>query len=1027
MFQNNLLMGAASAGGVELVEVENSTLFSAADQKLNRTQAAGSNTVWTFSSWLYKCKNKNQVFLNSGTGSAQGQLGFSATGQVYIYNGSTVVGITTQVFRGIGWYHIHLAYNTGESGTDKVKLSVNGSLVTTWSTDARSSAGAFTDMNQNTKVITVGNNISADTLNFDGYMAETVILDGTASAVTNFGEYDETGLYWTPKSSDDIKALTFGTNGFYLDNTTNAQTDAHIPAPAVVLPTVTFDGTNDYLSYSGTPMPDGPAGTFSCWFRFDAARSGTDYFYQSGGTYFDIRRNEYNKLSIIGYTSASGYLFSVYSSSATWGVVSSGWHHIVISWNLVASPVCHMYIDGVSDVSIQSINAGNINYAGSGNTQKLGAGINGSDLFPGQMAQFYLTNEYVDITSATNLAKFITTDGNPVSMGTDGATPTGTAAKLFFNSAVDSWHTNDGTGGGMTEVGALTAGSAVQSVNSNSFINNNTVVTTTHTPTNSETLFNPINTTYTNPASASLSNGNRTFYSAGGYRIGVATLNFPTTGKWWVAVEYATSPAMTGTPSIGITRGAGTSYAADSYLTYQQTDYSYSYIAATIRKGSASGTTTTTGLTALAVGDFMLIAFDADNQTVKWYLENSLLYTLDLSSAPDGYYGNDGGWSFAISGYVSSGPKPTLVNTANYGYTPPTGYEELNTTNIAAATTRTETVNDHFQTQLVAHDGSSTAFTLGWNADTYQTLFIAKNRASTEKWFWVDGVRGYNKYFSSDTGTAQTTDANVISVSGTTITLGSTLASAAYVVECFRLGTSSVAADAGTINAVVSVNTVMNWSVILYTGNNAASQTVEHGLSGTPKMFIGENVGGTTAGGYYFEALGNTAIMGLNTANAKSTSVTYFQNTSPTSSVISVGANATFNASGNENWLFAVGSGSDFVANGSYEGNGNANGTFIPTIGGNGIPLQPLFALQLSIDSSGARMMHDSKREGYNVDNDELSFESTGAEGTANQIDIVSGGIKNRIATDPNVAETNVYFAVGSPIIDVDGRIIAGR
>ena len=206
-------MGAASAGGVELVEVENSTLFSAADQKLNRTQAAGSNTVWTFSSWLYKCKNKNQVFLNSGTGSAQGQLGFSATGQVYIYNGSTVVGITTQVFRGIGWYHIHLAYNTGESGTDKVKLSVNGSLVTTWSTDARSSAGAFTDMNQNTKVITVGNNISADTLNFDGYMAETVILDGTASAVTNFGEYDETGLYWTPKSSDDIKALTFGTNG----------------------------------------------------------------------------------------------------------------------------------------------------------------------------------------------------------------------------------------------------------------------------------------------------------------------------------------------------------------------------------------------------------------------------------------------------------------------------------------------------------------------------------------------------------------------------------------------------------------------------------------------------------------------------------------------------------------------------------------------------------------------------------------------------------------------------------------------
>ena len=1005
-------MGAASAGAVELVEVENSALFNSANSEyLNRTFGTPTDQdVFTFSTWLYRGTiGVGGIFAGAATN--KDVLYFNTNTVKLILNASTVAE-TPNLLRDIGWYHIVWK----QSGT-ACTLYVNGVI-------AASGTGTVNDIN--TAVSHTLGSYNGAANYYNGYMAETVFIDGLALTPTSFGEFDTTGLYWTPKSSTDIKALTFGNNGFYLDNTTNAQTDAHLAAPTVVLPPVTFDGSNDYLSYSGTPMPDGPAGTFSCWFRFDAARSGTDYFYQSGGTYFDIRRNEYNKLSIIGYTSASGYLFSVYSSSATWGVVSSGWHHIVISWNLVASPVCHMYIDGVSDVSIQSINAGNINYAGSGNTQKLGAGINGSDLFPGQMAQFYLTNEYVDITSATNLAKFITTDGNPVSMGTDGATPTGTAAKLFFNSAVDSWHTNDGTGGGMTEVGALTAGSAVQSVNSNSFINNNTVVTTTHTPTNSETLFNPINTTYTNPASASLSNGNRTFYSAGGYRIGVATLNFPTTGKWWVAVEYAASPAMTATPAIGITRGAGTSYAADSYLTYQQTDYSYSYIGTTIRKGSASGTDVTTGLTAQAAGDFMLIAFDADNQTVKWYLENALEYTLDLSSAPDGYYGNDGGWSFAVATYTS-GPKPTLVNTANYGYTPPTGYEELNTTNIAAATTRTETVNDHFQTQLVAHDGSSTAFTLGWNADTYQTLFIAKNRASTEKWFWVDGVRGYNKYFSSDAGTAQTTDANVISVSGTTITLGSTLASAAYVVECFRLGTSSVAADAGTINAVVSVNTVMNWSVILYTGNNAASQTVEHGLSGTPKMFIGENVGGTTAGGYYFEALGNTAIMGLNTANAKSASVTYFQNTSPTSSVISVGANATFNASGNENWLFAVGSGSDFVANGSYEGNGNANGTFIPTIGGNGIPLQPLFALQLSIDSSGARMMHDSKREGYNVDNDELSFESTGAEGTANQIDIVSGGIKNRIATDPNVAETNVYFAIGTPIIDVDGRIIAGR
>ena len=61
---------------------------------------------------------------------------------------------------------------------------------------------------------------------FDGYMAEEVWIDGTQYDASNFGNFDSTGTFWTPKSSAEIKALTFGTNGFYLDNTTNAQTDA---------------------------------------------------------------------------------------------------------------------------------------------------------------------------------------------------------------------------------------------------------------------------------------------------------------------------------------------------------------------------------------------------------------------------------------------------------------------------------------------------------------------------------------------------------------------------------------------------------------------------------------------------------------------------------------------------------------------------------------------------------------------------------------------------------------------------------
>ena len=195
--------------------VGNGALFNGDDNYLSRTQTAGSNTVWTFSAWIKKCENKNTVYLDFGTGSAQ--LGWNASGQFYIYNGATVVGLTTQIWEDASqWNHFHLAYNTGASGTDKCKLTVNGVLITTWSTDNRSTAGAFTDANQSSKVVVLGNNgnYGADAISLNGYTAECVMLDGTASAASNFGQTDTSTNRWIPK---DVSGLDYtGANSFYL-------------------------------------------------------------------------------------------------------------------------------------------------------------------------------------------------------------------------------------------------------------------------------------------------------------------------------------------------------------------------------------------------------------------------------------------------------------------------------------------------------------------------------------------------------------------------------------------------------------------------------------------------------------------------------------------------------------------------------------------------------------------------------------------------------------------------------------------
>ena len=790
----NLMSG--DSGGVSLVEVGNSALFDRANSEyLSRTYGTPTDQdVFTLSMWLLP-QNFAGFGGITGGAAANTDLMYISPAEVIVYalSGSGVT--TVPVRRDIGWGHF--------------VWQINGTTVKTYWNSVLVSTDTKTVSDYNSAVTHTLGSYNGNANHYNGYMAETVFIDGLALEPTSFGEYDTTGLYWTPKSSDDIKALTFGNNGFYLDNTTNAETDA--------------------------------------------------------------------------------------------------------------------------------------------------------------------------------------------------------------------------------------------SGNGNNFTNNNTVVTTTHTMTNGETLFNPINTTFTNPASASLSNGNRTFYSAGGYRIGVSTLNFPTTGKWWVAVEYAASPAMTATPAIGITRGAGTSYAADSYLTYQQTDYSYSYIGTTIRKGSASGTDVTTGLTAQAAGDFMLIAFDADNQTVKWYLENALEYTLDLSSAPDGYYGNDGGWSFAVATYTS-GPKPTLVNTANYGYTPPTGYEELNTTNIAAATTRTQSdPYEHFAN--ITRTGTGAIATVDISAQTPNGsdfnpgLVWSKNRvdAVNHRMFSSLLAQPYYSLRPDVTNAVSTTQTDSLTAFGTgDYTLGADTAGPVvnantknYIDWVFKLGGAASTNEDGSIDSSVSVNQTLGMSVGTYTGNATGGATIGHGLNVTPGMVIVKNIdygsGGWSVYHKDLNAVPEDYYIFLHTTSAAGDNASYWNDTAPTTSVFSIGSNDHVNRN-TDTHMFIAFAPSEYISIGSYTGNANTNGTFVPTLNSLGVPLQPIFHLTKRSSATGSWKIIDAGRSTYNQTNAVLTPDTAAVEGTAQDDDLLSGGFKWRASdSDVNGSGTYVHLTIGTPIIDVDGRIIAGR
>ena len=192
-------------------------------------------------------------------------------------------------------------------------------------------------------------------------------------------------------------------------------------------------------------------------------------------------------------------------------------------------------------------------------------------------------------------------------------------------------------------------------------------------------------------------------------------------------------------------------------------------------------------------------------------------------------------------------------------------------------------------------------------------------------------------------------------------------------------------------------------------------------------MIIIKNLGVTDAWAVYYGD--NTDYLVLNTTATTADDATMWNDTTPSSTVFSIGTNHQVNAS-SENYIAYCFAPSQFISIGSYEGNGNANGAFAPTINSLGIPIQPVFFFSKNADATNNWDMRDIVRSPYNPSTNNLQPSTSSAEvnGT-DYVDIVTGGLKLRTSSANlnGSAKTIAYVAIGTPIIDTDGRIIAGR
>ena len=203
-------------------DVGNSVRMSGATVNLQRDFSGdGNRRTWTYSTWFKLSNIKQSGFFNWGKGNPEFSLRFESTTsnaslnqfRVSQYDNSQIFDlVTTQYFRDpSAWGHMVVAFDTTQgTASNRIKIYFNGTQITSFSTETYPDQNFETFVNQASKKHYIG---YADYQPINGYLCETVFIDGQQLAPDQLGEFDEDSGIWKPI---DVSGLTFGTNGYYL-------------------------------------------------------------------------------------------------------------------------------------------------------------------------------------------------------------------------------------------------------------------------------------------------------------------------------------------------------------------------------------------------------------------------------------------------------------------------------------------------------------------------------------------------------------------------------------------------------------------------------------------------------------------------------------------------------------------------------------------------------------------------------------------------------------------------------------------
>ena len=326
----------------------------------------------------------------------------------------------------------------------------------------------------------------------------------------------------------------------------------------------------------------------------------------------------------------------------------------------------------------------------------------------------------------------------------------------------------------------------------------------------------------------------------------------------------------------------------------------------------------------------------------------------------------------------------------------------------------------HFQCKTYTGTGSSQSITLDGDENMQPDFVWIKNRSDAYDHVLFDVVRGVTKNIHSNGSDAEVTEAQTLTAfntDGFTVgTDGKVNASSNNMVSWnWKAGGSGSANNDGSINTTsTSANSTSGFSISKFTATGSAA-TIGHGMSAIPKMIWVKRTDSSGSWQVYHASLGATKYLELQNNQEVYANSGRWNDTTPTSSVFSI-AGEFGSSTVNISYAFAEKTG--YCKIGSYQGNGNADGTFVYT------GFKPAFIMIKRTDASGDWGIFDNKREGYNDETNRLKPNGTDTEEDDNFMDIVSNGFKLRITSSSlnNSSGTYIFMAFAeSPFVNSNG------